>query len=116
MPYKPLTPCRSPGCVNLTNHPKGYCDIHLAAAYREDDSRRGTSNERGYDWQWTKVRTAYLNEHPLCERCDRQHRTVAADVVHHKDRDTSHNTDDNLEALCDSCHREEHKGEVFGRG
>jgi hypothetical protein len=56
-----------------------------------------------------------------CERCgvtdeelwreygnDRLH-------VHHRDRDVQHNEPDNLEVLCASCHRKEHRNDTRQR-
>lgn len=47
----------------------------------------------------------------ICERCDdmshpeEQHR-------HHKDRDRSNNTPENIEVLCPTCHRLEHEKDM----
>lgn len=62
--------------------------------------------------QWQKVRRAYLKSvHGICERCG-----MPAAIVHHKDYITPDNINDisvilnfeNLEALCQTCHNEEH--------
>ena len=62
--------------------------------------------------EWHKCRSAYLKYQPLCERCG-----MPAQHVHHKQRITPQNIKDpaitlafdNLEALCEECHRQEHK-------
>lgn len=61
--------------------------------------------------EWRKCRAAYLRKEPLCERCGKP-----ATQVHHKQRLTRESIKDpsialnfdNLEALCDDCHRLEH--------
>ena len=61
---------------------------------------------------WRKCRLAYLQKEPLCERCGNP-----ATQVHHKARLTPDNIRDpaialnfdNLEALCDRCHQQEHR-------
>ena len=62
--------------------------------------------------QWQTVRRAYLKSvHGICERCG-----MPATIVHHKDYITPDNINDisvilnfeNLEALCTTCHNEEH--------
>jgi 5-methylcytosine-specific restriction protein A len=52
-----------------------------------------------------------LNRDPLCERCALAGLTVAAVLVHHKDRNPRNNTVENTESLCDACHDAEHRRE-----
>lgn len=71
--------------------------------------------------RWRALRTAYLAEHPWCERCAREGMTVAANCVHHispveEAHDLQEMTDrayrwSNLMALCAQCHSDIHKGE-----
>ena len=44
---------------------------------------------------------------PICTRCNYSE-NIAAIVVHHKDRDRSNSTMENLEVLCANCHAIEH--------
>lgn len=108
---RPFRPCKHPGCRKLTTD--GYCEEHrkiMERKYRNrQDAKRGTANERGYNWNWHKVRNAKLSDNPLCERCDKKGRVVVAVLVHHKDRNPRNNTDSNLESLCAACHEDEHK-------
>ena len=83
MPYKPSRPCHYQGCPNLTDHPRGYCPLHLSGKYREEDSKRPPSHERGYDRHWRRARVRYLREHPLCVICLADERITAATVVDH---------------------------------
>ena len=83
MPYKPSRPCRYQGCPNLTDHPRGYCSLHLSGKYREEDSKRPPSHERGYDRHWRKERWAYLTENPLCVECLKEERVTPATIVDH---------------------------------
>jgi len=80
---------------------------------KQSDRDRGTSAERGYDRRWRKVRAVKLRKHPLCERCLKDGKTRAADLVHHKDRNPKNNRWNNLESLCVSCHDIEHKHDRF---
>jgi 5-methylcytosine-specific restriction protein A len=69
--------------------------------------------------QWRKLRQAYLSAHPLCERCLAKGETVPAKIAHHRIYLTPKNINnpdislswDNLEALCQTCHTQEHLGE-----
>jgi 5-methylcytosine-specific restriction protein A len=84
-----------------------YCDEHLAEHRREQDARRGTAAERGYDARWQAKRDQFLAEHPICltPGCGKR-----ATVAHHKIRRRDGGTDDpeNLEARCDGCHSRLH--------
>jgi len=45
----------------------------------------------------------------ICERC-RYNKIQEILVLHHKNRDRTNNTTENLEILCPNCHAEEHYG------
>jgi hypothetical protein len=70
---------------------------------------RGTATERGYNWNWHKVRNIKLSETPLCERCEKNGKVTIAVLVHHRDRNPRNNMGNNLESLCVLCHEKEHK-------
>lgn len=67
--------------------------------------------------EWRKCREDFLRAFPLCQRCEKKGKAEPARQVHHKIRLTPENIRDpnvalnwaNLEALCEDCHREEHK-------
>lgn len=44
-------------------------------------TRGQTSGHRGYDYRWQKARTAFLQEHPFCVYCLREHRIAATTVA-----------------------------------
>jgi len=97
-------PCRIGGCSGFAQR-NGYCGKH----YRPRDEHRRTAAERGYDYAWQHhIRPRKLRQDPLCERCKAQGRAVRADLVHHRDRDSSNNAESNLESLCNKCHAREH--------
>lgn len=66
--------------------------------------------------EWRRCRKAYASKAIYCERCLKRGLTVPGTEVHHKIRLTPENLKDpsvsmnweNLELLCDECHREEH--------
>ncbi len=73
---------------------------------------------------WKVTRKAYLHHvGGLCERCLSRGLIVPAEVVHHKTHLSPENIDDenitlnwkNLEALCRTCHAEEHSDMYVGR-
>ena len=68
--------------------------------------------------QWRKLRSAYLQQHPLCELCQREDKVVPAVDVHHiisfmstndhlKRKCIAYNPD-NLMSLCKECHQKIH--------
>lgn len=69
--------------------------------------------------KWKRLRLLYLQKHPLCEICLREGRTTIAQEVHHvkpvssgrneaEKRMLAYSTD-NLQALCEKCHRKVHE-------
>ncbi|HVL76318.1 MAG TPA: HNH endonuclease [Noviherbaspirillum sp.] len=52
---------------------------------QQQDERRGSAHDRGYDSKWRKARDAYLREHPVCEcdDCKRLDWPPASEVVDH---------------------------------
>ena len=65
---------------------------------------------------WERCRKGYAKKVVWCERCAKRGLTVPGVEVHHKIRLTPENIHDpsitlnweNLELLCEACHREEH--------
>jgi 5-methylcytosine-specific restriction endonuclease McrA len=62
---------------------------------------------------WKRARLSVLiRDHYLCQVCRREGRLTAANTVHHKEhaRDNIRKffDEDNLEAICMSCHDKEH--------
>jgi 5-methylcytosine-specific restriction protein A len=98
--------CSWPGCAAILDQP-GRCTEHRRPGWDEWKARGGS---RGYDTpEWKRLRRAYLDEHPVCERCP-----APAAQVHHRDHakhgDPSFFAWANLEALCLPCHRSETAG------
>ena len=100
MPYRPQSPCRQPGCPNLTHD--GYCPKHAPA------NKRDSTAKRGYGSRWQKRRKLYLKANPLCAECNRHGRLTAATVVDHikphRGDDRLMWDEDNWQALCKKCH------------
>jgi 5-methylcytosine-specific restriction protein A len=122
MPARPKSICRAPGCGKVIDAP-GHCDTHKKAVRKEQDERRGTAAERGYDNKWQKARVYYLRKHPLCVNCQLDNRLTAANVVDHiephrlkeaidsgdkqriaRARYLFWDADNNWASLCDTCH------------
>ena len=58
--------------------------------------------------QWKKVREQYINQHPLCEHCEKRGYVVEGKEVDHivEIEDGGDKTNpDNLQTLCIRCHR-----------
>ena len=69
-------------------------------------------------WKWRRCKDSYLRSvGGLCEECRRRGLIKAADEVHHKIHLTKDNVNKseialnwaNLEALCEDCHRQQHR-------
>jgi 5-methylcytosine-specific restriction protein A len=82
-----------------------YCPKHLQATRKADDARRGTPEQRGYDWTWrTKIRPAALAREPLCRFCSAEGLVQAGEEVDHIDGNSRNNDPDNLRVLCRRHH------------
>ena len=107
MPRKPLTPCKHPGCPQLTG--QSFCDKH------RHQQERASASERGYDHRWRIARKKYLKEHPLCVKCQEQGKLIKADVVDHIKPHRGDKTlfwdQSNWQALCKKCHDHKTKTE-----
>lgn len=63
-----------------------------------------TTAERGYGSKWQRARLLFLQQHPLCEMCDKAGKVTASTVVDHR---TPHKGDltlfwsrSNWQAIC----------------
>ena len=78
--------------------------------------------------EWRTCRAGYAKKQIFCERCAKRGLTVPGEQVHHKIRLTPENIKDpsvalnweNLELLCERCHKEEHakrryRADAWGR-
>ena len=79
MPSRPNIPCKHPGCAALVPYGTRYCEKHKPMHAK--DVR--TSTERGYGSAWRKARKRFLALHPLCVKCMKEGRYVAATDVDH---------------------------------
>ncbi len=101
MPSRIQRPCSFPCCPNLVA--QGRCDAHK----RHEDDHRQSASKRGYDRHWRRFRAYYLSKHRLCIDCLSGKRVAGATEVHHITPladDGDRLDEENLEALCKSCH------------
>lgn len=56
MPYRPKTPCHHPGCPELVEAGRLYCEKHLPL---HPEATRPAA-KRGYNRRWQKARKSYL--------------------------------------------------------
>lgn len=109
LPTKPKRPCSYPGCPKLTDG--RFCEEHAKAeAKRYEKYDRDPAVRHRYGRAWKRIRDRYIQEHPLCELCQRDGRLTPAEEVHHKVPLSEGGTHarDNLVALCKSCHARIH--------
>lgn len=105
-PQRAKRPCKVSSCKDFAVN-GGYCDQHQERI-RKKDRERGTAHQRGYDAEWEKERTKYLEEHPLC--VDHKRRgfievaTVVDHIIPHKGDKVLFWDKNNWQSLCESCH------------
>jgi len=79
-------------------------------------SRDKTTTERGYGWQWQKLRLVILADEPLCRFCRERGLVVVADEVDHIDGNSHNNDRANLRPLCRPCHlKRTAEDQAFGK-
>ena len=121
MPHKPKKPCSYPGCPKLTDGQ--YCAEHKKLMDKQYDMyvRSRPAYEFYHSHAWKKKRADFLIEHPFCEECRRQGRLTKATLVDHIipiGMGGPTFDDENLQALCASCHGKKSiiEGSRFGKG
>ncbi len=105
IPKKPLRPCSHQACPNLTS--ERYCDEHAKQeAKRYEKYQRDPETRKRYGWAWKRIRDRYIKAHPLCEMCQESGKLTPAQEVHHIKPLTmgGNHDEENLMALCSSCH------------
>lgn len=113
MPSRVGRPCSTPGCAAVVRDGR-YCPKHAAQSRPPDE--RPSSNRRGYDARWRKIRAAVLREQPLCVECLGAGVVTAANEVDHIVPLSQGGTNewDNLQPLCKSCHSKKTRREMAG--
>lgn len=104
MPRKPKVPCGQPGCPNMIEPGKRYCEEHLKL--HPEITR--SAGRRGYGSRWQRESKKFLQSHPLCVSCMKEKRYTKATVVDHI---KPHRGDEQLfwdranwQPLCKPCH------------
>ncbi|QZA52624.1 HNH endonuclease [Pseudomonas sp. 2hn] len=108
MPPKAKRPCRVPMCPGKTSDSHGYCSAHASLAIGWNNPRRGTAEQRGYDWTWRKLAKAVLKrDRYLCRCQDCNGRRLPATEVDHRIPKFEGGTNDpsNLFAINENCHK-----------
>ena len=107
MPYKPNKPCAYPGCPRLTH--ERYCKEHKKLMDAQYDLRLRDKSAREFytSLEWRRLRQNFLVEHPFCMECWKSGKLTEATVVDHIipiKQGGPALEEDNLQALCASCH------------
>jgi 5-methylcytosine-specific restriction protein A len=109
MPFAAPRPCRFRGCPKTTTARHGYCVDHEHGSHRwvaAGGGPRASATERGYGWNWTRLRNRKIRTNPLCEICEKEGRIEVATQVDHilsKDKGGDDSWE-NLMSLCRRCH------------
>ena len=68
--------------------------------------QRDPESKKRYGTKLRKIRNAFVKNHPVCELCERKNILTPAEEVHHVIplSKGGSNDEENLMALCKSCH------------
>ncbi|CAM0037728.1 HNH endonuclease [Vibrio phage D164] len=107
--------CTFPGCtipveVEHFDRESPRCPSHPLAPRARKEYKHHYHKGSNFYWTntWKKLRASYIDEHPLCESClrfDILEDAVVVDHIKELADGGSHTDRDNLQSLCDSCHK-----------
>ena len=97
------TACPEPRCPEVTHG--GRCPAHKRQRQRQQDAKRPTATQRGYDAEWRKLRNAVIARDPICQTCGQAPSTDAAHIIPRAQG--GQDTMENLRGACHSCHSSE---------
>lgn len=106
MPRKPKVPCGQPGCPNMVEPGKRYCEEHLKL--HPEITR--SAGKRGYGSRWQRESKKFLKMYPLCAECMKQFpprytkATVVDHIKPHRGDETLFWDRANWQPLCKPCH------------
>lgn len=106
MPEKMTTRCAYPNCPLFPEGGERYCRLHKQEKNQQADARR-ERDDRYKSSRWERTRTRVLTVNPLCRECLRQGYLSASREVDHVvpvKNGGEFWDDNNLQALCKSCH------------
>lgn len=117
MPRRVGRACIRPGCRGIVVD--DVCSVcGPLNKSRGDDALRGNARQRGYDWQWQKVRDMHIRNEPQCRRCNSTGGPgpggLVVDHIVPLSEGGARLDDDNLQTLCARCHAAKH-AEAQGR-
>lgn len=109
MPYKAKTPCKHPGCPNLTD--RGYCEKHIKEHNREYNHwHLGISHRNDMITAGGKLVPGMFQATRFVRCVLKEGRYVSVAEVHHIKPKSEGGSDgfENLMSLCHSCHMKIH--------
>ncbi|MGL5948247.1 MAG: HNH endonuclease [Aeromonas sp.] len=116
MPKRVPKVCRARMCHALTVERHGYCPAHIHLLNGWKMVAKVSADERGYDWQWRKLRKRIMvRDDYLCQVCLALGIVTPATQVDHIVNKASggSNTEANLQAICDKCHDTKTRAEAL---
>jgi 5-methylcytosine-specific restriction enzyme A len=114
VPVSAPKPCTFPRCRDRALPGGSRCEAHRVEAGSFADRNRGSRHERGYGSEWDKKRLRiFERDCGLCQECLRNGRVTACGgkpysafcdhIINKAEGGTD--DDDNLQTLCNDCHK-----------
>lgn len=121
VPMKPKHPCAHPGCPELVTDGR-YCEQHKKQNIQQQDKRRGTASQRGYNSRWRRYSQWFIKqpENVFC-KLQLPGCTNVSECVDHIDPPDGPNDPrfwdtNNHQGSCIHCNSVKGHGKLIGEG
>jgi 5-methylcytosine-specific restriction enzyme A len=111
MPSAAYQECRYPRCPSYAER-AGYCAVHAPVV--QQSLRYGRLNPANKRFRW--MRSAFLNQHPMCAWCITEPATVLDHITPHRGIPHLFWDQRNWQGLCVACHGRKTAQELWSRG
>ena len=109
--------CSWPGCFNLVDEPRSYCDRHKAAAQAKQTNADAKPYRKPWDGaqrpndplyhtaRWRALAKAVIAQHPACQICGATERLQVHHIEPPKGNEELFFDSANLMVVCFDCHQ-----------
>jgi 5-methylcytosine-specific restriction protein A len=109
--------CNRPGCNELIDITERYCLKHTENATSNKPFENAKRSNGGFynTCRWRMLRKQHLKENPYCVKCGNRDSLTVDHVVPPRGNEDLFFDLDNLQTLCETCHRAKTSMEIRKR-